>query len=202
MKHILLLFLIMFLAAGARAHGGEDHGAAASASAGGGATSFSVAALSEKFELLLRFEPLEKGQDAHMRLFVSDYATNAPIKSARLTVTCPEAASLRFAVTEQAAGTYLVEGAFPENKSYSLAVTVVAGNRADLMLLAGIEVGKKLPVAEVPAVAPSFFSSRKNLLLLLGAFVLGIAATALLMRRSRSNASVPASTPAVYEKHA
>jgi hypothetical protein len=165
------------------------------------ATSFSVAALSEKFELLLRFEPLEKGQDADMRLFISDYASNAPIKGAKLMVTCPEAANLKFSVSEKSPGSYLVEGNFPENKKYSLAVNVVAGDQADLMLLAGIEVGKKLPVAAVPDAAPTLFSSWKNILLLVGAFVLGIALTAVLMRR-RPAAPVATSTPAVYEKHA
>ncbi|WP_426059832.1 hypothetical protein [Hymenobacter sp. B1770] len=202
MKTILLLLLALLLVTSARAHGGEDHGDEAKASAGGMATSFSVAALSEKFELLLRFEPLEKGQDADLRLFVSDYPTNAPIKGAKFTVTCPESASLKFVVSEKAPGTYLVEGAFPENKKYSLAVNIVAGDQADLMLLTGIEVGKKLPVATASEAAPTLFSSWKNILLLVGAFVLGIALTAVLMRRRGPTAPIANPTPVVYEKHA
>jgi hypothetical protein len=198
MKNLLLLLLALLLATGARAHGGEDHGDAA----GPVATTFSVAALSETFELLLRFEPLTKGKDADMRLFVSDYATNAPIKGAKLTVTCPEAAELKFAVTEKSAGVYLVEGVFPANKKYSLAVNIVAGDKADLMLLAGLEVGKLLPVAAAPAAAgPALIGSWKTMLLLFGAFALGIAATVLVMRR-RPAATVPTSSPAVYENHA
>ena len=199
----LLLGLLLFFAFGASAHGGEDHGGAAAPSAGAAPTTFSVAALSEKFELLLRFEPLEKGRDADLRLFVSDYATNAPIKGAKLTVTCPEDARLKFEVTEKAAGDYLVEGTFPATEKYSLAVNIVAGNQADLMLLAGIEVGKKLPVALGPAaVAPSIFASWKTALLLIGAFGLGIAVTALLMRRRRVAALTSPSLPAVYENQA
>ena len=210
MKNLLLLLLALLLATGARAHGGEDHGDAAKPSAGAVATTFSVAALSESFELLLRFEPLTKGKDADMRLFISDYATNAPIKGAKLTVTCPEAADLKFAVSEKSPGAYLVEGVFPANKKYSLAVNIVAGGqpevseaKADLMLLSGIEVGKLLPVAAAPAAsAPALISSWKTVLLLFGAFALGIAATALVMRRRRPVAAVPTSTPAVYENHA
>ncbi|MBF9144362.1 hypothetical protein [Hymenobacter properus] len=202
MKKLLLLLLALLLATGARAHGGEDHGDAAKPSAGPVATTFSVAALSEAFELLLRFEPLKKGEDADMRLFVSDYATNAPIKGARLTVTCPEAADLKFTVSEKSPGAYLVEGTFPADKKYSLAVNIVAGDKADLMLLSGIEVGKLLPVAAAPAPAAApLIGSWKTVLLLFGAFALGIAATALVMRRRRS-AAVPTSTPAVYENHA
>lgn len=203
MKNLLLLLLALLLATGVRAHGGEDHGDAAKPSAGPVATTFSVAALSEAFELLLRFEPLKKGEDADMRLFVSDYATNAPIKGAKLTVTCPEAANLKFTVTEKSPGAYLVEGTFPADKKYSLAVNIVAGDKADLMLLAGIEVGKLLPVAAVPAPASApLIGSWKTVLLLFGAFALGIAATALIMRRRRPVAAVPTSTPAVYENHA
>ena len=180
----LCMLLVLGLAVPAGAHGGEDHGGPTKAAGGAAPTTFSVASLSEKFELLLRYAPLEKGQDADMRLFVSDYATNAPIGGATITVTCPEAPALAFKVSAQEAGSYLVEGTFPANQQYSLAVKVVAGSQADLLLLEGIAVGKKLPVAAVPTgAAPGFFSSWKNVLLLIGAFVAGIALTALLMRR-------------------
>ena len=186
MKKLLILLLLGLLWAGrAAAHGGEDHGAP-KASTPAGATSFSVAALSEQFEVLLRYEPLEGGKPADLRLFLSDYATNAPIKGAKLTLTNPEDANLKWVVTEKEPGVYLVEGQFPANKAYSFAANIVAGDKADLMLLEGIKVGEKLPVAATaPAAAGSLFSSWKTILALVGAFVLGIGLTALLMRRRR-----------------
>ena len=142
-----------------------------------------------QFEALLRYEPLEGGKPADLRLFLSDYATNAPIKGAKLTLTTPEDANLKWAVTEQEPGVYLVEGQFPANKAYSFALNVVAGETADLLLLEGIKVGEKLPVAATaPAAATSLFSSWKTILALVGAFVLGIGLTALLMRRRRQPA--------------
>jgi hypothetical protein len=96
----------------------------------------------------------------------------------------------------------LVESAFSENKKYSLAVNIVAGSRADLMALEGVEVGKKLPLA--PAVAPasgSLFASWKTILALVGAFALGILLTVLLMRR-RAALPVSTVTSPVYENHA
>ena len=199
---LLLVLLTLLRLAPAHAHGGEDHGETAKASGGAFPTTFSVAALSEKFELLLRFEPLEKGKDADMRLFVSDYASNTPIKGAKLTVTCPEAPALKFAVSENEPGSYLVEGTFPENKKYSLAINVVAGTQADLMALQGLEVGKKLPIAPSPLPsATSFFSSWKTILALVGAFALGILLTVLLMRRRIASPVSPATSP-VYENHA
>jgi hypothetical protein len=203
MKQLLLLLLGLLLAGAAQAHGGEDHGEGAQAAAPAGATSFSVAALSEQFEVLLRYEPLEGGQPADLRLFLSDYATNAPIKGAKLTLTNPEDAALKWVVTEQEPGIYLVEGEFPKNQPYSFALNVVANDRADLLLLEGIRVGEKLPVAAAaPVVAPGLFSSWKTVLALVGAFGLGIGLTALLMRRRRAASSVSASTPAAYENHA
>ena len=187
MKQLLILLLgLLLFSSAAYAHGGEDHGDGAKASTPAGATSFSVAVLSEQFEVLLRYEPLEGGKPADLRLFLSDYATNAPIKGAKLTLTNPEDASLKWAVTEKEPGVYLVEGQFPANKAYSFAANIVAGDKADLLLLEGIKVGEKLPVAAEAAHADaSLFSSWKTILALVGAFVLGIDLTALLMRRRR-----------------
>lgn len=204
MKQLLLLLLGLLLSGAAHAHGGEDHGEGAQAAAPAGATSFSVAALSEQFEVLLRYEPLEGGQPADLRLFLSDYATNTPIKGAKLTLTNPEDAALKWVVTEQEPGIYLVEGEFPKNQAYSFALNVVAADRADLLLLEGIKVGEKLPVAAVPvADTVSLFSSWKTVLALVGAFALGIGLTVLLLRRRRP--AVPVSTPisaAAHENHA
>ena len=197
MKQLLILLLGLLLSAAAYAHGGEDHGAP-KASTPAGATSFSVAALSEQFEVLLRYEPLEGGQPADLRLFLSDYATNAPIKGAKLTLTNPEDANLKWAVTEKEPGVYLVEGQFPANKAYSFAANIVAGDKADLLLLEGIKVGEKLPVAAEAAHADaSLFSSWKTILALVGAFVLGIGLTALLMRRRRLEPVLKTSEPAL-----
>ena len=197
MKQLLILLLGLLLTGAAHAHGDDDHGAGKTATAAG-ATSFSVAALSEQFEVLLRYEPLEGGQPADLRLFLSDYATNAPIKGARLTLTTPEDSTLRWAVKEQEPGMYLVEGQFPANKVYSFTANIVAGEQADLLLLEGIKVGEKLPVAEDPhAESSGLFSSWKTVLALVGAFALGIVLTALLMRRRRPPAPLPTPEPAL-----
>jgi hypothetical protein len=202
MKQLLILLLSVLLAGPALAHGGEDHGDGPKAATPAGATSFSVAALSEQFEVLLRYEPLEGGQPADLRLFLSDYATNAPIRGAKLTLTNPEDAALKWVVTEQEPGIYLVEGEFPANKPYSFALNIVAGERADLVLLDGIRVGEKLPVAaSSSAVAPSPFSSWQTILALVGAFGLGIGLTVLLLRRRRPAAPI-SPTPATHENHA
>lgn len=187
----LFLLLLTWLASvpasmPALAHGGEDHGDAKAATPAG-ATYFTAAAASEQFEVLLRYFPLKPGGDADLRVFLSDFATNAPIKGAKFIFTSPEDPKLKFTTTEKGPGEYLVETTFPAKKAYSMTVQVTAGDRADLLLLEGIAVGKELPVVAAPAAAaPSLFGSWKSILTLVGAFVLGIGLTAVLMRRRRS----------------
>lgn len=199
--YLWLLLLSLRLSSAAYAHEGEDHGGG-KAGAPAGTTSFSTHALSEKFELLLRYAPLQGGQPAHLTLFVADYATNAPVPGAKITLTNPEDASLKWTVTAQDSGVYRVEGRFPANKNYSFAANVVAGNRADLLLLEGVAVGQKLPAATEPAApAASLFNSWKNVLLLGLAFGAGVLLTALLMRRRRAG-QAPTSIPVVHENQA
>ena len=193
---IALLWLLLLPTLPARAHGGEDHGDAAHPATPAGATTFSAVATSDQFEVLLRYPPLRPGGDADMRLFLSDFATNAPIRGAKLTFTCPEDPRLKIKATEKGPGEYLVETTFPAKKAYSLTVQVVAGAQADLLLLEGIAVGKELPSA-TPLAAAQPWLTWKTGLLLLGTFLLGVATAALLLRR-RTRRDPATSTP-VYQ---
>ena len=198
MRKELLLLLLACLAVApawpAAAHGGEDHGDAAKAATPAGATTFSAVATSDQFEVLLRYPPLKPGGDADMRLFLADFATNVPIRGAKLTFTCPEDPKLKFQATEKGPGEYLVETTFPAKRAYSLTVQVVAGKQADLLLLEGIAVGKELLVA-APAVAAAPWLSWKTGLLLLSTFLLGVATAALLLRRRRGTPEAVAPIP-------
>ena len=194
-KTLFLLLWPLLVAFAALAHGGEDHGDA-KAALPAGATTFSAVAASEQFEVLLRYAPLKPGAEADMRLFLSDFATNAPIKGAKFVFTSPEDPKLKFETTEKGPGEYLVETTFPAKKAYSMTVQVVAGERADLLLLEGLVVGQELPVAAAPTAAAQPWLTWKTGLLLLGAFLLGTAAAALLIRRRRPASEIPAQTPA------
>ena len=194
-KTLFLLLWPLLVATAALAHGGEDHGDAKAATLAG-ATTFSAVATSEQFEVLLRYAPLKPGADADMRLFLSDFATNAPIKGAKFIFTSPEDPKLKFETTEKGPGEYLVETTFPAKKAYSMTVQVSAGAQADLLLLEGLVVGKELPVAAAPAAPAQPWLTWKTGLLLLGTFLLGVAAAALLIRRRRPAPEVITKTPA------
>jgi hypothetical protein len=186
---ILLLLLTALLGPGlAGAHGGEDHAGETQSQGTAGAHYFSTFAASEQFELLLRYEPLHPGEPAHLRLFIADFATNVPIRGAKLALTVPEDSKVTLTTTEQGPGEYLIEGNFPQKQAYSLTVTVAAGEKADLLLLKGIAVGRELPHEEPTAAAQPWLSWKTGLLLV-GVFLAGMACTALLMRRRRSTSA-------------
>ena len=194
-KTLFLLFWPLLVATAALAHGGEDHDDAKAATPAG-ATTFSAVATSEQFEVLLRYAPLKPGADADMRLFLSDFATNAPIKGAKFIFTSPEDPKLKFETTEKGPGEYLVETTFPAKKAYSMTVQVSAGAQVDLLLLEGLVVGKELPVAAGTAATAQPWLTWKIGLLLLGTFLLGVAAAALLIRRRRPAPEVITKIPA------
>ena len=73
-KAILTSLIFSFLMVGnyqkTKAHGGEDHGAA-KAPTGAVKTYFSSQAVSEKYEMILKFEPLEAGETGKLRLYIN-----------------------------------------------------------------------------------------------------------------------------------
>lgn len=168
MKKLALLFLLIIGNQLVFAHGGEDD-EKPQAKQQVGKNYFTLNSVSDVFEMVLRYEPIEAGHSVKMTLFVSDFITNKAIDSAKIEITSPDNDKLKFSVKQIDKGTYIVEGEFPENKPYSLVANISAGDNADLMTLQGIEVGKKLslPKDEVPA-KPSFFSWQMLLVFLGG----------------------------------
>ncbi len=171
----------------ARAHNGEDHGPAPAATAPG-ARYFTTTAVSDNFELVLRYEPVRAGESATLRLFVADFATNVPIHGAKLTLTTTEAPTVRLTATETAPGDYRLTGTFPANHPTSLAAQVVAPDgRVDLLLLRPVEVGKELPGAADTHDdhATDSWLTWRTAGVVLGGVLLGGVLTALLLRRRR-----------------
>lgn len=152
MKKAFLTSILVYLLALANtpfvvAHGGEDHGAA-KAPSGSGKTYFTSQAVSDKYEILLKFEPLEARESAKLRLYINDFITNRPIEKATLQISSPEDEKLKFEVKPTDKGVYEITGIFPEKKKYSFTINVNSEVGPDLFSLQNIEVGKELPQVE------------------------------------------------------
>lgn len=94
-----------------------------------------------KYELLLRYNTIEAGHDAHLTLFISDYNTNAPIAGAKIQLVVREDVKNQLLLSETSAGTWDVSGVFKSNSDYSIAVIVNSVNGESNMILEHIQVG-------------------------------------------------------------
>jgi RND family efflux transporter MFP subunit len=109
---------------------------------------FSVEKSSQKYELLLRYEPIKAGEHAHFTLFCSDFSTNKPLEKMIFKITSPESKDLIFEIIEQEPGVYLIETEFATNTNHSFNVSIDGPLGPDLLLLQDIKVGEELPVLE------------------------------------------------------
>ncbi|MDX2001396.1 MAG: efflux RND transporter periplasmic adaptor subunit [Chitinophagales bacterium] len=141
---LLRFILLMLLPFSVFAHEGEPHGEEAPATAPS-TQYFSTEAISDKYELLLKYEHLHPGETSVLRLFVSEYATNRAIDSASIQVTSPELPGNKYAVRRLDKGIYEIKGIFPAAKAYSFNVNINSSLGPDLIQLKGIEAGKELP---------------------------------------------------------
>ncbi len=108
---------------------------------------FTLSAVSDVFELVLRYKHIEAGKSTGLTVFLSDFETNNAVDSAEIFVSSSDDPNLKFSVSKTEKGQYDVDATFPEKKSYSLIFTIKAGDKNDLILISPVEVGKELPVA-------------------------------------------------------
>ena len=189
MKHTTAMIALLMLAPVLPSHGheGEEHDAPQAPSVARPQSWFTLNTMSQEFEVVLRYFPAKAKEEMHMKLFLSDFETNAPIANATFAVTCLEDKSVQVEVHYLEPGIYELHATFPENKLYTLAANISDEARADLLQLGPIEVGKEWPHDEegtepgigVPAV-----------ILVLGGVIIGVGLMWLIGRRKRMAASV------------
>lgn len=143
MKQLLITILLTCLSFAVFAHGGEDHGTAKKTAAGS-TKYFSSEALSDKYEVLIKYGELEALKESVMQLFLSDARTNQAIDSASITIKILNHPGLKPTLVKLDAGTYQVNAAFPANEMYDLQVTIDSKLGPDLLQVSNIEIGKKL----------------------------------------------------------
>lgn len=175
-SRLLLLSYCTLATVSVKASGGDDHTHAGEKSTAetNGKKYFSSEAISDKYELFLKYQPHEPGEEATLWLFISDYRTNEPLDSASFKITSKEDKNLVFEILRVDRGYYEVKTTFPSARKYSLMVSISGDLGSDLLLLQDIEPGKKLAEVEEEH-SHSFFSSS---LFLVG---IGLAAGLLLM---------------------
>ncbi len=96
-------------------------------------------ASSEKYELLLKFTPVEPGEELSMNLFLSDVNTNAPMDSAALQISNSGFPSQQFQVTRLESGMFKVQTIMPDEKLFNLDVTINSSFGPDLIRLRDVD---------------------------------------------------------------
>lgn len=142
-----LLFPVFLLA-----HEGEDHSAEKKATTNT-LKYFSSEALSDKYEVLVKYGELQAGQESILRLFLSDASTNRAIDSATITVKIVNQPNINLTLARMDSGIYHLKGKFPANAIYDLQININSPLGPDFLQVQKIEVGKKLelPAEEVHA---------------------------------------------------
>ncbi len=141
-RTLLILLLVPFMLF---AHGGEDHGDAKKTTVKPAAY-FSNEAVSDVYELLFKYQPLSPGKEAVLKLYASDFNSNAAIDSATIQITVGDNPNIKLSVKQVDKGVYEVRGVFPSKKAYNLIVNINSTVGPDLILIKDIEVGKELAV--------------------------------------------------------
>jgi RND family efflux transporter MFP subunit len=182
--YVSLVFSLLIFSAPVTAGGGDDHTHAEDKPETAMAEQkyFSTEVSSDKYELLLRYEPIVPGQSSQLTLFVSDFETNKPINDAELKITVQEDPSITCTVHLNGNGTYTVTGSFPKEQSYSLAVSIDGAKGPDLLLLDHIDVGAELPHAHEPTAASWMAGS--NLIMVIIALLVGLGLGLLFQKRN------------------
>ncbi len=141
-RSFLILMLIPFALF---AHDGEDHGDAKKATIKSQAY-FSNEATSNIYELLFKYQPLTPGKEAVLKLYVSNFSTNAPVDSATIQITVSDNPNIKLIVKQVDKGIYELKGIFPAKKAYNVTININSALGPDLILIKDIEVGKELEV--------------------------------------------------------
>ena len=177
-KKFLLLLLLPFAVL---AHGDDDHGAAKKTVAGGLA-SFSSEAISDKYELLVKYATIPVGKEGSFKLFVTDYATNKSVDASDLKVSVSGNADLKLTLVKIDSGIYEVKGIFPEKKKYNISVSLNSVLGADLLLIKDIETGKEVAAPAVEEAHDHWYNS--NIFYGILGLLAGLIVMFFLMRRT------------------
>lgn len=92
-----------------------------------------------RFEVLLKFMPVEQGQPLEMRLYVSDYKTNTPIRVEGVSLAYVAGGDQPFALTEKELGIYAVQTTMPEEKKFDMVCRFLFNQEQFSFSLSGVD---------------------------------------------------------------
>ena len=171
------------------AHGGEDH-AEAKKETNQATTYFSSEAVSDVYELLVKYQPLQPGKSSVLKLFVSNFNSNAPLDSATLQITVSDNPNIKLSVRKIDEGVYEVSGIFTEKKSYNLIININSKLGPDLLLISNIEVGKELEKLTTVAVDDIAHWYTSNWFIGIAGLLLGLFLMFLIMKKTDRKVAV------------
>ena len=116
MKRFVITLLVACFSMAAFAHEGEEHGTEKKA-ATTAPDYFSSEALSDKYEVLIKYGELEGGKESMLRLFLSDAATNRAIDSASISIKVLNHPDLKLELDRIDTGVYLIKGIFQATRT-------------------------------------------------------------------------------------
>ncbi|MBZ0254308.1 MAG: hypothetical protein K8I02_13285 [Candidatus Methylomirabilis sp.] len=116
-------------------------------------------AQSNLFELTIKYPARAVSESTPLRMYLADFATNAPVEEADVRVEFSGPATLAVDASGDArSGRYGASAPFTVAGRYDGVITVSTGEEVDLLALSGMEVGPPPPV-NGPAVASSIARS-------------------------------------------
>ncbi|MEZ4905724.1 MAG: efflux RND transporter periplasmic adaptor subunit [Spirosomataceae bacterium] len=149
--------------------------------------------VSERYEVVLKYEHLHAEEPAAMKLYLSEVATNRAIGGAKLTINSSLAPDANFIVKPAEKGIYNITGTFPKDSTYSMTVKIDGELGSDLVALKGVTVGHEEAEEhdhEEEAGSPFTVSNWQFWGLLGGGLLLGILLTYFVMRSRNRKALV------------
>lgn len=185
MRSIMLTAGIVMSFAVAYAHDGETHGEKETTSAVIPAGYYSAEAISDKYEILIKYSSLEQGKAAELTLFLADALTNLPISRAQLKLSNPDDAAQTFVVTPTDSGIYAIHTQFSNGTNPAKLQIAIDGELGpDLIQVSGIAFGEEKHPIALEENAPSWLQL-KSILAIVLALILGLVVGMLVRRKPK-----------------
>jgi len=98
-------------------------------------------AVSERYELVLKYEHLHAGEDGKLILYVADPVTNRAISGAKITLSTSFDSKATFVIKPKEVGVYEITSKFTKERTFSLTAKIEGINGPDILMLKGVLVG-------------------------------------------------------------